>query len=98
VLESQQKRVYTDLTKLTRELPHSTYLSRKMLIKTMSSEKKNPPKWLQDFKVYSIVPTWILEAFESGCACPLCERIRNQAEELRRFFAPRRRPEATDVV
>jgi len=69
-----------------------------MLIKTMSTQKKNPPDWLQDFKAYSIVPNWILEAFESGCNCPLCERIRNQAEELRRFFAPRRRPEITEAV
>jgi len=69
-----------------------------MLIKTMSSRKKNPPGWLKDFKRYTIVPNWILEAFEIDCACPLCERIRREAEDLRELFTPRRRTPPTEIA
>jgi len=98
MLESQQKCVYTDLTSLTSELPHSLYLSCYSLINTMPSKRTNPPSWLQDFRRYTIVPNWILEAFEIDCACPLCERIRREAEDLRELFTPRRRPSPPEMA
>jgi len=64
----------------------------------MSSKRKNPPSWLQDFKRYTIVPNWILEAFESGCSCPLCQKIREEAEDLRELFTPRRRTPPTEIA
>jgi len=98
MLESQQKCVYTDLTSLMRELPHSLYLSYYSLIKTMPSKRKNPPSWLQDFRRYTIVPNWILMAFEGDCRCELCLKIREEAEDLRDLFTPRRRPSPPEMA
>jgi len=98
MLEGQQKCVYTDLTSLTSELPHSLYLSPNSLIKTMSSKRKNPPSWLQEYRRYTIVPNWTLMAFEGDCKCELCIKIREEAEDLRDLFTPRRRPSPAEIA
>jgi len=55
-----------------------------------TERKKNPPAWLADYRKFTIVPNWILMAFDIDCDCDLCERIRVEAEQLRDLFAPRR--------
>ena len=52
------------------------------------SKKIGLPSWIQEFKRRTAIIDIIALAYESGCNCEVCQRLREIGEELGNLFIP----------